>query len=150
MFNFSNGEYTTEKYNLSIQLLETHDKGVKGAGLGPFGLFHVWMIAPRTDDGRRVKGVVVAHEMNWLEGKRSYRQYSSGYEAIQQKLGVNLRFICKEHSQTLGRALFRYDFENPMRPGLLFTPATGEELYFEIYGIDESYGILRLMFKGEA
>lgn len=88
--------------------------------------------------------------MDWLEGEKAYRQYSSGYETIQQKLGINLKFICKERSNTMGRTQFRYDFEDDLHPGLLFTPSTGEEIYFEIYGIDERHSVLRLMWSGEA
>lgn len=149
-FDYSNGDYTLKEYEQQVRLLELHEKGVAGAGNTPFGFFRAWYVAPFTKEDVKIKGIVVAHEMDWVDGERSYRQYSSGYEAIQQKFGVNLKFICKERSLTMGRILVRYDFEDDYKPGLLFTPATGEEIYFEIYGIDERYGVLRLMWTSEA
>lgn len=148
-FDVSNGDYTLKEYEHQVRELEYHEKGVAGAGNTPFGLFHAWYVAPFTNDDVKIKGVVVAHELDWVEGERAYRQYSSGYEVIQKKLGVNLKFVCKERSLTMRRTLVRYDFEDDYKPGLLFTPATGEEIYLEIYGIDERHEVLRLMWAGE-
>lgn len=149
-FNARNGGYSIEAYDAHVKELATASSGISGMGLGPFGWFRVWKVAPVTDEGIRIKGVIVAHELNWVEGEHTYHQYSSGYEAIQEKLGVNLKFVCKEHSETLQRTLVRYDFEDNYKAGLLFTPATGEEIYFEIYGIDDMHGVLHPMWKGEA
>lgn len=149
-FNTRNGGYSIEKYDAHVKELESATPGVTAMGFGPFGLFRVWIIAPVTEEGKRIKGVIVAHELDWVEGDRAYHQYSSGYEAIQEKIGVNLKFVYKEHSETVHRTLVRYDLEDNYKAGLLFTPATGEEIYFEIYGIDDTHGVLHIMWKGEA
>lgn len=149
-FNTLNGGYSIETYNAHVKELESASFGVTGMGFGSFGLFRVWIVAPVTEEGKRIKGVIVAHELEWEEGQRNYHQYSSGYESIQEKIGVNLKFVCKEYSETLKRTLIRYDFEDNYKAGLLFTPATGEEIYFEIYGIDDTHGVLHPMWKGEA
>lgn len=149
-FNARNGDYSIEAYDAHVKELATASTGVSCIGFGPFGWFRVWRVAPVTDDRIRIKGIIVAHELDWVEGERTYHQYSSGYEAIQEKLGINLKFVCKEHSETLQRTLVRYEFEDNYKAGLLFTPATGEEIYFEIYGIDDMHSVLHLMWKGEA
>lgn len=149
-FNTRNGGYSIEKYDAHVKELESAFPGVTEMVFGPFGLFRVWIIMPVTEEGKRIKGVIVAHELDWVEGNRTYHQYSSEYEAIHEKIGVNLKFVCKEHSVNLKRTLVRYDFEDNYKAGLLFTPATGEEIYFEIYGIDNMHGVLHPMWKGEA
>lgn len=56
----------------------------------------------------------------------------------------------KEYSKLLNRSLFLYEIAPPVK-GLgykIAVPATGEEVYFEIYGVD-SNGIQYLMLHRE-
>jgi hypothetical protein len=58
--------------------------------------------------------------------------------------------VGKEYSKLLNRSLFLYDIAAPAK-GLgykIAVPATGEEVCFEIYGMD-SNGILYLMLQRE-
>lgn len=148
---YANGGYDKETHQGLLRKVEAHECGVAGCGItGPYGLFHAWFVAPRCSDGTKIRGIVVAHEGDWTGPLHGYHQYSFSYDAIQKKLGENLKFVGMEFSKVLGRTLIRYDFEDEFKNGLLFTPATGEEIYFEIYGIGERHGMLHLMLACEA
>ena len=94
--------------------------------------------------------VLVAHEGHWIDtdGMICHKEYEL-YEDVQKDLGKGLTFIKKEYSEILNRSLFLFDFEyTPEGDYLLSVPATGEEIYFEIYGVDQS-GALVLLVERE-
>ncbi len=94
--------------------------------------------------------VLVAHEGHWIDtdGMICHKEYEH-YEDVQKDLGKGLTFIKKEYSEILKRSLFLFDFEyNSEGDYLLSVPATGEEIYFEIYGVDQS-GALVLLVERE-
>ena len=89
-------------------------------------------------NGNRFERLLVAHEGDWIgeNGMMCYPEYKF-YEDVQTALGKGLVFVNKEYSDLLRRTLFLYDFERtPDTEYVLSVPATGEEIYFEIYGID--------------
>lgn len=96
-------------------------------------------------NGRTLERIIVAHEGNWIEanGIWSYREYDS-YDEVQNKLGNGLSFIAKEFSKVLNRSLISYSFEYGSE-AILAVPATGEEIYFEIYGSDRRHGLFLLV-----
>ena len=98
----------------------------------------------------RFEKVLVAHEGHWIDsnGMRCNPVYEL-YEDVQKDLGKGLTFIKKEYSEFLKRSLFLFDFEYVSDGNhLLAVPATGEEIYFEIYGVDQS-GALVLLVERE-
>lgn len=93
---------------------------------------------------------MVAHEGDWLDtdGMPCHSKYKF-YEYVQKTLGKGLTFIYKEYSKILNRSLFLFDFEfTSNNYYILVVPATGEEINFEIYGVDHS-GALVLLDKRE-
>ena len=89
-------------------------------------------------NGNRFERLLVAHEGDWIGeyGMICYPEYKA-YEDVQTDLGKGLVFVNKEYSELLRRSLFLYDFEHTSDAEyILSVPATGEEIYFEIYGID--------------
>lgn len=57
-----------------------------------------------------------------------------------------MTFIRKEYSEVLKRSLFFFDFEDTSNGNyVLAVPATGEEIYFEIYGVDQSGSLVLLL-----
>lgn len=96
-------------------------------------------------NGRSLDHIIVAHEGNWIttDGIWFYREYNA-YEDVQQKLGTGLLFIAKEYSEVLNRSLVSYSFEYG-NEAILAVPATGEEIYFEIYGSDRNHGLYLLV-----
>ena len=89
-------------------------------------------------NGNSFEKLLVAHEGDWIGeyGMICYPEYKA-YEDVQTALGKGLVFVNKEYSELLGRSLFLYDFEHTSDAEyILSVPATGEEIYFEIYGID--------------
>lgn len=95
-------------------------------------------------NGRNIERIIVAHEGNWTnaDGMRCFSEYNS-YEDVQKALGSGLEFISKEYSAILKRSLISYSFEDESE-AILAVPATGEEIYFEIYGSDRTHGIFLL------
>ena len=115
-------------------------------------------------NGHRMERIIVAHEGRfWIEpnGMKYYPKYNS-YEQVQEGLGQGLTFITKEYSSDMERSLFEYaiTYRRPPKrslfeytvgypaPIILAVPATGEEIYFDIYGIDQDRQMYRL-FHGE-
>lgn len=95
--------------------------------------------------------ILIAHEGDWMDAARMrfYKGYEN-YEEVQQDLGDGLKFVGKEYSKLLNRSFFLYEIVRPVK-GLgykIVVPATGEEVYFEIYGLD-SKGIQYLMLQRE-
>lgn len=96
-------------------------------------------------NGRTIERIIVAHEGNWTntDGLMSYREYHA-YEDVQKALGNGLNFIAKEYSTIMNRSLFSYSFDFGSE-AVLAVPATGEEIYFEIYGSDQYHGLFLLV-----
>ena len=91
--------------------------------------------------------ILVAHEGHWVDsgGMICHPEYEH-YEDVQKDLGKGLTFIKKEYSEFLKRSLFLFDFEYVSDGNyLLAVPATGEEIYFEIYGVDQSGAMVLLV-----
>lgn len=91
--------------------------------------------------------VLVAHEGHWVDsdGMFCYPEYEL-YEDVQKGLGKGLTFVKKEYSEFLKRSLFLYEFNyEPDGNYVLAVPATGEEIYFEIYGVDQFGGLVLLV-----
>jgi hypothetical protein len=82
--------------------------------------------------GVKLERIIVAHEGDWTNWDNPTRTY----EAVQEQLGYGLKFISKEYSKLLDRTLFSYSIVSSNYV-VLAVPATGEEIYFEIYGADE-------------
>lgn len=94
--------------------------------------------------------VLVAHEGHWIDkdGMICHKEYEL-YEDVQKDLGKGLTFVKKEYSEILKRSLFLFEFEYTSdRNYILAVPATGEEIYFEIYGVDQ-FGALVLLLERE-
>ena len=90
------------------------------------------------------KRVIVAHEGNWLTSDfRQFYGYDT-YEDAQRKYGIGLIFVSKEYSDVLNRTLFSFEFEDFFSEAILAVPATGEEIYFEVYGSDNNHGLVLL------
>lgn len=68
-----------------------------------------------------------------------HREYDS-YEDVQKALGTGLTFIPKEYSTLLKRTFISYSFEY-VSEAVLAVSATGEGIYFEIYGSDKYHGL---------
>lgn len=92
-------------------------------------------------DGRLLNRIIVAHEGDWLsdDAMMCHKGYDT-YEDVQTSLGNGLVFISKEYSQLMSRSLFSFSFEYG-EEAILAVPATGEEIYFEIYGADRNHGL---------
>lgn len=116
---------------------------------GVYGTFQLESV--QLQPGIWAERILIAHEGNWMDATRMrfYKDYEN-YEDIQQDLGDGLRLVGKEYSKLLGRSFFLYEIARPAK-GLgykIAVPATGEEVYFEIYGVD-SNGIQYLMLQRE-
>lgn len=89
-------------------------------------------------NGYDFKQVVVTHEGDWISvgAMCCYPEYRH-YEDVQQSMGKGLIFIGKQFRGDIKRSVFRFKFW-PWGSGeyILAVPATGEEVCFEIYGID--------------
>lgn len=94
--------------------------------------------------------VAVTHEGDWISvgAMCCYPEYRH-YEDVQQSMGKGLIFIGKQFRGDIKRSVFRFKFW-PWGSGeyILAVPATGEEICFEIYGID-SKGTPTLLVKRE-
>lgn len=99
----------------------------------------------RLPNGQTLERIIVAHEGDWTgaEGMVCYPEYAA-YEDVQEALGSGLTFVAKEFSEILRRSLFTYSFEYGSE-AVLAVPATGEEIYFEIYGSDRYHGLFLLV-----
>lgn len=100
-------------------------------------------------NGNKFNKLLVAHEGNWTTEESMYCHPDyKNYEDVQNELGQGLVFSRKGFSRINKRSLFLYDFDNTSMKHILAVPATGEEIYFEIYGVDQ-YGSLVLLEKRE-
>ncbi len=90
--------------------------------------------------------ILVAHEGHWTEeGDMCRHCHYKSYEAVQADLGCGFKFRDKEYVRTLDRSFFIFERDALSREYSLVVPATGEEKYFEIYGI--KYGRLNLLWQ---
>lgn len=134
-------------YRDNIDLDARPDKSGMAEFLGREGMcgrFRIKTSAPT--GGRALIGLLVAHEGDWLREKAMspYPLYEN-YEDVQPALGTGLYFRGKEYSQTYRRSLFLFTFSGEADERVLAVPATGEEIAFEIYGIDSDWRLLPLL-----
>lgn len=96
-------------------------------------------------NGRLLDRIIVAHEGDWVseDAMLCHEEYRA-YEDVQKALGTELVFTAKEYSRILRRSLFSYSFQYGDE-AILAVPATGEEIYFEIYGADSHHGVYLLV-----
>ena len=69
------------------------------------------------------------------------------YEDVQGDLGKGLVFRRKGFSVINRRSLFLFEIDKTCNEHILAVPATGEEIYFEIYGVDTDGNILPLVTR---
>ncbi len=114
---------------------------------GSYALFEI----KRNDlpDGTAFNKILLAHEGDWLnqEGMSCHTEYRR-YEDVQEDLGRGLIFKRKGLSKINRRSLFLFEIDKTATEHILAVPATGEEIDFEIYGVD-SKGSLILLIKQE-
>lgn len=91
-------------------------------------------------NGRSMCRIIVAHEGDWINPEAMWGREYESYEDVQKHLGRGLTFMAKEYSAMMGRSLFSYSLDC-CEDIILAVPATGEEIYFEIYGADEHHGL---------
>ena len=111
---------------------------------GIYASFHI----DRMDlpNGKNLTAILVAHEGDWTteEGMCCHAHYKS-YEDVQSDLGKGLVFRRKGFSVINRRSLFLFEIDKTCNEHILAVPATGEEIYFEIYGVDTDGNILLLV-----
>ncbi len=99
-----------------------------------------------------VKSLLVTHEGFVLKDEVLYDFHMlHGYpdcNKIQSDLGKGLTLVSKEHSSILKRGMYLYEVSNTADECILAFPATGEELYFEIYALDYT-GAMHLILSTE-
>ena len=97
-------------------------------------------------NGKNLTAILVAHEGDWTteEGMSCHFPYKR-YEDVQKDLGKGLVFKRKGFSKVNHRSLFLFDIDKTSNEHILAVPATGEEIYFEIYGIDKSGDLVLLV-----
>ena len=100
-------------------------------------------------NGKNLMAILVTHEGDWTteEGMCCHAHYKS-YEDVQSDLGKGLVFRRKGFSVINRRSLFLFEIDKTCNEHILAVPATGEEIYFEIYGVDTD-GNLLLLVKRE-
>ena len=99
----------------------------------------------------RTDALLVAQEGHCIdEGMLKIPHGYTSYHEIQHALGNGMTLIEKEHSSILKRNLFLYQFNwlSDKDDYLLAFPATGEEVYFEIYAMD-TFNVLHLLLHCE-
>lgn len=99
-------------------------------------------------NGNSFEKILVAHEGECIDvDSMSFHEEFKLYEDVQKELGKGLSFLEKEYSEHRNRSFFLYDFEyTDDGEYILAVPATGEEIYSEIYGVDQ-FGSLNLLVK---
>ena len=99
-----------------------------------------------------VESLLVTHEGFVLKDEVLYDFHMlHGYpdcHKIQSDLGKGLTLVRKEHSSILKRGMYLYEVSNSADEYILAFPATGEELYFEIYALDYT-GAMHLILSTE-
>ena len=98
-------------------------------------------------DGSKIDKLLVAHEGNWTKEESMFcYDECKHYEDVQNDLGKGLILKRKDYSKINYRILFLYEFDNTCNDHILAVPATGEEIDFEIYGVNQ-FGDLVLLVK---
>lgn len=98
-----------------------------------YGLFKFYN--QNSEDSIKIESIIVAHEGTWIDkNAMSFHRDFEYYEDVQKALGRGLEFVGKEYSNLLERSLFKFNIIQDNAQ--LVVPATGEEISFEIYGID--------------
>lgn len=94
-------------------------------------------------DGKPIEKLLFIHEGDWIhsDAMSFYQEYIL-YEDVQRYLGRGLVFKGKEYSVLFKRSLFLYDIDRSSKNTeiKICVPATGEEIDFEIYGLDYDGG----------
>lgn len=121
--------------------MNEHDEYARFAGWdGGFALFGIddSRVLP---DGSLFEGLLAAREGDWTD---------SAGDDMQQAPCRGLRLTGREYSAVLNRTLFSFELERPAPDAgfVLAVPATGEELRFEIYGVNQ-FGALQLLAERE-
>lgn len=83
--------------------------------------------------------ILVVHEGNWtkpLNNRFSWPECEY-YEHAQKVFGYGLDFIEKNYDESNHCTYFHFRLSKNHLTHKLVVPATGEELYFKIYGIDQ-------------
>jgi len=104
-----------------------------------------------TQQGQLIDRILIAHEGDWLSPFAMLcREGYDNYEDVQEDLGDGFKFVGKEYSNLLNRSFFLYEIARPAKElgYKIAVPATGEEVYFEIYGLD-SRNHLHLLWEQE-
>ena len=97
-------------------------------------------------NGKNLTAILVAHEGDWTTEKGMYcHDHYKYYEDVQSDLGKGLIFKLKGFSKVNRRSLFLFELDKTCNEHILAVPATGEEIYFEIYGVDTDGNILLLV-----
>ncbi len=97
-------------------------------------------------NGKDITALLVAHEGNWVtEGGMCCHAHYKYYEDVQGDLGKGIVFRRKGFSVINHRSLFLFEIDKTCNEHILAVPATGEEIYFEIYGVDTDGNILLLV-----
>lgn len=91
--------------------------------------------------------IVVCHQGNWAseDAMMCHPEYKK-YEDVQVALGHGLKLLNKYYLPDKNRTCFEYLVNE--RDCVLAVPATGEEINFEVYGID-SNNIKTLLLQRE-
>ena len=114
---------------------------------GPSGIYASFRI-DRMDlpNGKNLTTILVAHEGDWTteEGMCCHAHYKY-YEDVQGDLGKGLVFRRKGFSVINRRSLFLFEIDKTCNEHIIAVLATGEEIYFEIYGVDTEGDILLLV-----
>ena len=99
--------------------------------------------------GKNIGSIMVAHEVDWTseKGMLCHPHYRR-YEDVQENLGKGLIFRRKGFSKINCRSLYLFDIDKTSNEHIIAVPATGEEICFEIYGVDTD-GNLVLLVKQE-
>lgn len=98
-----------------------------------------------------VESLLVTHEGFELRDEVFYFCTTHAYpdcHKIQSNLGKGLTLVRKEHSSILKRGMYLYEVSNSADEYILAFPATGEEVYFEIYALDYT-GAMHLILSTE-
>lgn len=106
---------------------------------GSYGQFEIDSYEDLMDSDPYV-GILVIHEGNWinpLNNKFAWSQCEY-YEQAQQYFGVGLDFVQKIYVEEGNYTSFYFKFSGELPFHKLVVPATGEELFFKIYGIKKS------------
>ena len=135
---------------LTVNLTEYYSNENPIKCLGCIGVYAQFVIKHSVmQDGSKIDKLLVAHEGNWTkeESMFCYDEYKH-YEDVQNDLGKGLILKRKGYSKINYRSLFLYEFDNTCNDHILAVPATGEEIDFEIYGVNQ-FGDLVLLVKME-